>query len=158
MDFFVRPGRRGQYHNVCAAEGFAVLRRLFPVNDALIHSNDLDGPLSSARHFGAMTRSGHLFRTSDRARRYNVVALAVVLCAWLVAAAMHLHANDPDAGNADSAHCAHCSALSGSAAPAPELRVPPNIVVAAMVVAFDDAIVAGRAAPSFYLSRGPPAA
>jgi hypothetical protein len=105
-----------------------------------------------------MTRSVTHFRTSCRARRNNVVALAFVLCAWLVAAAMHLHVNDQDAGIADSAHCAYCLALSASAAPAPELRVPPVIAAPAIIVAFDDATVEDLAAPSFYLSRGPPAA
>ena len=158
MDFFRNQVGADNTTMFVPRKTSAVHRRFFPLDDALVDSNDLDGSPSRARHFGAMTRSGPLFRTSDRARRYNVVALVFVLCAWLVAAAMHLHVKDQDAGSADSAHCAHCSAFSASAAPAPELRLPPAIVAAAMIVTFDDATVEDLAAPSFYLSRGPPAA
>ena len=124
----------------------------------LWNSDDLDDRLSSARHFGAMTRSVHHFRTSLQARRYNVVALALVLCAWLVAAAMHLHVKEQDAGTADSAHCAYCLGLSTSAAPAAELRLPVVITAPVAIVACDDAAVDSQTAPSFYLSRGPPSA
>jgi hypothetical protein len=106
-----------------------------------------------------MTRSVTHLRTPHQSRRYNVVvALVFVLCAWLVAAAMHLHVNDQDTGIADSAHCASCFALSASAAPAPELRLPAVIAAPAIIVAFDDTTFADQTAPSFYLSRGPPAA
>ena len=121
-------------------------------------SSDLDEALSSARHFGAMTRSVTPFRTSCRARRYNVLALALVLCAWLVAAAMHVHVNEQDAAMGDSAHCAHCVGLSASAAPASEPGIPAVIVAATLIVACDDVPAEGQTAPSFYLSRGPPAA
>lgn len=47
-------------------------------------------------------RSVTRLHTDGRTRRYNVVALAFVLCAWLIAAAMHLQ--EQDAGVADSAH------------------------------------------------------
>lgn len=92
-----------------------------------------------------------------RARRYNVVALAFMLCAWLVVAAMHLHLQEDDAAGADSAHCAQCLALSVSAAPGPEVRLPALIPAPTIIVAFQGAAVAGRTLPSSYLSRGPPA-
>lgn len=104
-----------------------------------------------------MTRSVNHFRTSDRARRYNVVTLAAVLCVWLVAAAMHLHVNEQDANIADSAHCAYCLALSTSAAPAPEWRLPIVMSAPAAVVACDDRTVEDQTPASFYFSRGPPA-
>lgn len=105
-----------------------------------------------------MTRSVTHIRTSSLARRYNVIALGLVLCAWLVTAAMHLHVKDQDAGNADSTHCAYCFTLSAGAAPAPEFRVPAIIVVPAGVVACSDTTVEDRSTPAFYFSRGPPAA
>lgn len=135
------------------------VQKHFPARGrALIISNDLDGAGSSARHFVAMTRSVTYSGTSQRARRYNVVALAFVLCAWLIAVAMHLHVKDQDAGIADSAHCAQCLALSASAAPAPEFRVPVALAGPMLVVGCDDTTFEAQAAPSYYLSRGPPAA
>lgn len=124
--------------------------------NAFMNSNSLDGSLNSARHFGAMMRSVTHFGMSYRARRHNVVALVFVLCAWLVAAAMHLHVKDQDAGSADSAHCSYCFAQSASAAPASELRLPAVIVASATLVAPDGATLEEQTAPSFYLSRGPP--
>jgi hypothetical protein len=104
-----------------------------------------------------MTRVTH-FSMSRRVRRYNVVALALVLCAWLISVAMHLHVKDEHAGTADSSPCGYCLALSAGAAPAPEQRVPAVIATPVLVVSLDDAPVQSQTAPSFYLSRGPPAA
>lgn len=124
----------------------------------VIESNHLDAPRGSARHFDEMTRSISHFRMSSLARRYNVIALGLVLCGWLIAAAMHLHVKEQAASGADSAHCAYCFGLSTSAAPAPEWRVPAFIAAPSSIVADDDTPVEYRTAPSFYLSRGPPAA
>lgn len=105
-----------------------------------------------------MMRSVTYFGTSRSARRYNVVALALVLCGWLIAVAMHLHVQEQDAGIADSAHCAHCLGLSASAAPAPEFRIPVAFAAPILVVPCDETPFEARMACSFYLSRGPPAA
>ena len=91
-----------------------------------------------------------------RTRRYNVVALAFVLCAWLIAAAMHLHLEEQDAAVADSAHCVQCLALSASAAPGPEIRLPAPVAAPTIIIAFHGATFEGRTLPSSYLSRGPP--
>lgn len=105
-----------------------------------------------------MTRSVPCLRTSEQVRRYNVVALVLVLGAWLITAAMHLHGKDPDAGGVDTTHCSYCFALSTGVAPAPELRIPAVVVAPAIIVAFEGMAVEDQAALSFYLSRGPPAA
>jgi hypothetical protein len=71
---------------------------------------DLDA-VSVRRHtFGAMKPSIDHLRSSILERRYNVAALAFVLCAWLVAAAMHLHLGDNDkgAGGVDPRPCTYC--------------------------------------------------
>ena len=94
---------------------------------------------------------------SPQARLYNVVALAFVVCAWLVTAAMHLHLQDEHAGAVDSAHCAHCLALSTGAAPAPEYNFPIVIVTPSVVLSFDDVPAPSQSPRSSYLSRGPPA-
>jgi hypothetical protein len=93
-----------------------------------------------------------------RTRRYNVVALALVLCGWLIAAATHLHLQEHDAAVSDPAHCAYCFALSAGAAPAPELHLPTPIDAPLLVVSCDRATVEGLTDPSPYFSRGPPAA
>jgi hypothetical protein len=105
-----------------------------------------------------MTRTVTHSCTSHLARRFNVVALGLVLCAWLITAAMHLHVQDPDSGSADSAHCTYCLGLSTSAAPAPEFQIPAIVDAPAGIVTCNDLAVEDRATPSFYLSRGPPTA
>lgn len=121
-------------------------------------SGQLDGSRRSARHFPAMTRPVSHFHMSDRAQRYNVVALAFVLCAWLVTAVMHLHVKDQDAGPAHASACAYCLSLSAGAAPAPEQQSPSVIVTSTVVGSSHEAPAPGKSAPFFYLSRGPPAA
>lgn len=98
-------------------------------------------------------------RSSVLVRRYNVVALAFVLCAWLVAAAMHLHLgdNDKDAGGVDPRPCTYCLAFSGGAAPPPDHRIPEVVADPVAVVAFHGHPANEQVAASFYLSRGPPA-
>ena len=98
-------------------------------------------------------------RSSVLARRYNVVALAFVLCGWLIAAAMHLHLgdNDKDAGGVEPQPCAYCLAFSGGAAPPPEHRIPEVVADPVAVVAIHGQPAEKQVAASFYLSRGPPA-
>lgn len=98
-------------------------------------------------------------RSSILARRYNVVALAFVLCAWLVAAAMHLHLTDKDkeAGAVDPQPCSYCLAFAGGAAPLPDYRAPQVPAQPLVVVVSYDLPAHEQAATSFYLSRGPPA-
>jgi hypothetical protein len=98
-------------------------------------------------------------RSSVLARRYNVVALAFVLCAWLVAAAMHIHLADKDkhAGGVHPAPCSYCVAFSAGAAPPPDHRMPEVVAEPAMVTAFHGEPAEKQVAASFYLSRGPPA-
>ena len=94
---------------------------------------------------------------SQQARRYNVVALALVLCAWLVTAATHLHVQDQATGATEAAHCAHCLALSAGAAPPPTHNLPTIIVTPTVVVPFGHATPPSEPPRSSYLSRGPPA-
>lgn len=98
-------------------------------------------------------------RSSVLARRYNVVALAFVLCAWLVAAAMHLHVADKDkeAGAAEPQYCSYCLAFSGGVAPPPQHQLPEAAAAPVAVAVSYDLPAAVRKATSFYLSRGPPA-
>jgi hypothetical protein len=98
-------------------------------------------------------------RSSVLARRYNVVALAFVLCAWLVAAAMHLHLgdNDKNARGVEPQHCTYCLAFSGGAAPPPDHRIPEVVAEPAVVAVLHGVPAEEQAAASFYLSRGPPA-
>jgi hypothetical protein len=112
------------------------------------------------RHtFGIMKPSIDQLRSSMLARRYNVVALAFVLCAWMVAAAMHLHLsdNDKDAGGVDPRPCTYCLAFSGGAAPPPDHRIPEVVADPIGVVAFPTLPAKEQVAASFYFSRGPPA-
>jgi hypothetical protein len=98
-------------------------------------------------------------RSSILARRYNVVALAFVLCAWLITAAMHLHVADTDKGSGavDPRPCSYCLAFSGGAAPLPDYRIPDVFPQPTDVVVSYDLPAQEQVAPSYYLSRGPPA-
>lgn len=96
-------------------------------------------------------------RSSMLARRYNVVALAFVLCAWLVAAAMHLHPADKDAGGVDPRPCSYCLAFSGGVAPLPDYRIPEVFTAPVAVAASYDLPSQEQVATAFYFSRGPPA-
>jgi hypothetical protein len=97
-------------------------------------------------------------RSSMLVRRYNVVALAFVLCAWLVAAAMHLHLGDngKDAGAVELQPCSYCLAFSGGAAPPPDHRLPEVVADPVAVVVRHGDPANEQVAASFYLSRGPP--
>lgn len=93
---------------------------------------------------------------SKTARRYNVLVLSFALCAWLVTAALHLHVKDDHGDFSEPTPCTYCMVLSSGAAPAPEHRVPDIVVEPSTFVFADIDSAHGRAAPSFYLSRGPP--
>lgn len=98
-------------------------------------------------------------RSSVLARRYSVVALAFVLCAWLIAAAMHIHLADKDK-HASGGHpppCSYCLAFSAGAAPLPDYRAPQVFAQPTAVAVFYDLPTQQQEATSFYLSRGPPA-
>jgi hypothetical protein len=107
----------------------------------------------------AMKPSIDQLRRSMLVRRYNVVALAFVLCAWLITAAVHLHLadNDKGTGAVDSQPCSYCLAFAGGAAPLPDYRVPEAFAQPVAVAVFYDLPAQERVATSFYLSRGPPA-
>lgn len=98
-------------------------------------------------------------RSSVLARRYNVPALALVLCAWMIAAAMHLHLADEDqnAGGVDPRPCSYCLAFSSGAAPLPDHRIPDALPQPQIVAVFYDLPAQEQVATSFYFSRGPPA-
>lgn len=98
-------------------------------------------------------------RSSVLARRYNVVALAFLLCAWMIAAAMHLHLADKDknAGGVDPRPCSYCLAFSGGAAPLPDYRIPEVFPKPIAVAVSYDLPAQEQAATRFYFSRGPPA-
>ena len=96
-------------------------------------------------------------RSSILARRSHVVALVFVLCAWLIAAAVHLHLDGGDADASDPSPCSYCIALANGAAPLPEYRVPKVIAgPVAVAVSFEEREHA-QLTTSSYLSRGPPA-
>jgi hypothetical protein len=105
-----------------------------------------------------MTRPVTQYRSADLMRRYNVIALGLVLCAWLITAVAHLHVREQGADKPDSAHCTYCFAFASGVAPTPELRLPARIDASIGRVACDDTPVEDRAIPSFYFSRGPPSA
>lgn len=92
-------------------------------------------------------------------RRYNVVALAFVLCAWMIAAAMHIHLADKDqhAGGMQTP-CSYCLAFSGGTAPLPDYRIPKILPPPVAVAISYDLPAQEQVAASFYLPRGPPAA
>jgi hypothetical protein len=117
----------------------------------------LDAATGQGDTFTVMKPSVDHLRSSMLARRYNVVALAVVLCVWLVAAAMHLHLVDKDAGAADPRPCTYCLAFSGGAAPLPDYRIPEVFAQPVAVEVRYDLPSQEQVATSFYLSRGPPA-
>lgn len=120
-------------------------------------------PIDAARTqrdtFEVMKPSVDHLRIAVLARRYNVVALALVVCAWMIAAAMHLHLadKDKDAGGAEPQPCSYCLAFSGGAAPSPDYRAPPVFVQPVAVAVSYDLPVQEQDAATFYLSRGPPA-
>jgi hypothetical protein len=103
-----------------------------------------------------IARSANPFRISRRVRRYSVVPLALVICAWLIASAMHLHLKDDHVGLAESTACSYCMSLSGGVAPPPEHRTPEIVVSPGSIAISRDDFARDQAAPSFYLSRGPP--
>ena len=99
-------------------------------------------------------------RSSVLSRRYSVIALAFVLCAWLITAAMHIHLADKetDVGGVDPRPCTYCLAFAGGAAPLPDYRIPqifPQPVAAEVCY---DLLAHEQVTPSFYLARGPPTA
>lgn len=117
----------------------------------------LDGVTGRRDTFNVMKPSVDHLRSSILTRRYNVVALAFVLCVWLVGAAVHLHFDDGDAAASDLSPCAYCMALANGAAPLPEYRVPEVVAPPAVVVVSFEEREHAQLTTSFYLSRGPPA-
>jgi hypothetical protein len=97
-------------------------------------------------------------RSLVSSRRYSVVALAFVLCAWMITAAMHLHLADKntEAAGMEPQPCTYCLAFSGGAAPLPDYRIPETFPQPAAAAVADDLPALEQVAASFYLSRGPP--
>lgn len=133
--------------------------RLIGMAQRISFRSHLDAATRQRDTLRAMKPSIDHLRSLVLSRRYSVVALALVLCGWLITAAMHLHFADKEtnAGGVDPRPCTYCLALSGGAAPLPDYRIPEILPQPAAAAVCYDLPAQEQITASFYLARGPPA-
>ena len=83
--------------------------------------------------------------------------LGLALCLWMIAFAAHIHTDGDKKSNEPSSVCSFCLSLTaGAPSPTPAAAAQRLLIATDAIVDVVPALVA-LDAPSFYLSRGPPA-
>jgi len=111
-----------------------------------------------ARILSSLMQIASVISFSRRAQRRNALLLAIALCLWLFAYATHVHAEgERGAPHARIGGCGACFSLPvGATPPVASAAIVPLPLLHGVVRNLHVTFVT-LAAPSSYLSRGPPA-